>query len=53
MPKKAGPKTPAGEAGFFHFREQELTTHSKDFRSRNEDQRLATIFEQDAPTALP
>ena len=41
------------EAGFFHFREQELTTRSEDFRSRDEDQRLATIFEQDAPTPLP
>jgi hypothetical protein len=41
------------EAGFFHWREQALTTHSEDFRSRDEDQRLATIFVQDVPSTLP
>src|SRR6266704_4870925 len=35
------------EAGFFHFREQEIEDNpdQKPFRSRNDDERLATILE--------
>src|SRR5438552_9859730 len=38
------------EAGFFHSHEQELEKRNETFRSRNDDQRLAAIFEVDVPS---